>query len=96
LGDLQNAFPTKINYAAAAQAASYVLAVHQFMDLEGPNGKFEANLTEVSSSSYPEYKQDQVDAFGFSINDSLAALQKLDKLTDLAIAQQALLAGISL
>ena len=94
-GDLQNAFPTKINYAAVTKAVSYVLSAHQFMDLQDQHERFEANPSVGAAfGSRPQY--DQVDDYGFSINDNLAALQKLDKLTDLAAAQQALLAGISL
>jgi hypothetical protein len=97
-GDLNNAFPTKINYAAVKRAVEYVLAAHQFMDLEdrsGPRPQFHVDLLPSGSSGTgPNY--DEKDQFGFAAPANLAALQKLDKLTDLALAQQALLGGISL
>ncbi len=94
-GDLFNAFPTKINYAAVTKAVDYVLAAHRFVDLdrgEGTTPRFPLQLSTLSSGR----KYDGVDAYGFSYHLNLAAIQKLDKLTDLALAQQALLSGISL
>ena len=97
-GDLNNAFRTKINYVAVRKATGYVLAAHQFIDLENRTGagpRFQSNLAEGATFPSGLNYHDQ-DKFGFSLSPNLAALQKLDELTSLSLAQQALLSGISL
>jgi hypothetical protein len=75
-----------------------VLGAHQFIDLENRTGvgpRFQSNLAEGAIFS-SGLKYGDSDKFGFSLSPNLAALQKLDKLTSLSLAQQALLSGISL
>ena len=92
--DFHNAFFTKINYNAVKTAVGYALAAHQFMDM-GQNGTFLSSLPKGATfGSTKNY--DIKDQFGFAVATNLAALQKLDKLVDLARAQQMLLAGGSL